>query len=293
MTSKTLTKQDQESQQAVAEAEEAYAVETQVKAAMAEGREALWRLAEALYAFDEMRGWLKLGHDNLSSWLADSDVTLTRGTYYRLVKTWRKLVVERHIDAGRVRLLDQSKVAIVVDQIADGKATVDDALADVEALGAQDLREKYYGPKPEKPAKTDNGTSGHKPEGLTPEEVAEMTDEDLEEIAAGEGDVSDEDREVAKAEIAQRAESNEPGEEPDPADDPEFKSLDGGEVDNELGAGTAEPEEATSPSAQALVDADALPWDEMKIAYQSGATFPRLSREVVGEFLQWHKTHLG
>jgi hypothetical protein len=284
----------QEEQNAVAESEEAYAVETQVKAAMADGREALWRLAEALHAFDEMRGWLKLGHDNLSQWLADSDVTLTRATYYRLVRTWRKLVVERHIDADRVRGLDQSKVAIVVDQITEGKATVDDAFADVEALGASDLREKYYGPKPEKPkpadpdpANTDNSDSGRQP--LTAEEAAEMTDDDLNGIV--EGDWPDEDRDVALAEIAQRAEVDGAGDAREPVSSP-----DDPDADDELGEGepapSAEPE-ATSPSAQALVDADELPWGELKVAYESGAAFPRTSREVIGAFLQWHKTHLG
>lgn len=261
----------QEEQNAVAESEEAYAVETQVKAAMADGREALWRLAEALHAFDEMRGWLKLGHDNLSQWLADSDVTLTRATYYRLVRTWRKLVVERHIDADRVRGLDQSKVAIVVDQITEGKATVDDAFADVEALGASDLREKYYGPKPEKPdpANTSNGTSGHQPPEDPPAGEPDPT--------AGDDESSEEPGEAAGS----------TGEEPDPADDPDFTPVEG--ADDELG----EPAETTSASMQALVEADELPWGELKVAYESGAAFPRTSREVIGAFLQWHKTHLG
>lgn len=129
-------------------AQVAFGVEVRIKQAMHDGRDALWRLAEALYEFDEMRGWEALGHDNKEQWLADADVTLAKGTYHRLVRTWRKLVVERQIDAGRLRLLDQSKVAIVTDAIVKNDTTVDEALSDVEALAARDLREKYYGPRP-------------------------------------------------------------------------------------------------------------------------------------------------
>jgi hypothetical protein len=140
---------DLTAQAAQAEAEIAFALQTRIKEAMADGRDALWRLAEALYEFDEAHGWLKLNYENLSQWLADADVTISRATYYRYVKTWRKLVVEKHIDPERIRLLDQSKVAIVTDKIASSEVLVEEALSDVEALGAQDLREKYYGPKAE------------------------------------------------------------------------------------------------------------------------------------------------
>lgn len=304
----------QEQDGAVAESEEAYAIETQIKAAMADGREALWRLAEALNAFDEMRGWLKLGHDNLSSWLADADVTLTRGTYYRLVRTWRKLVVERKIAPDRVRLLDQSKVAIVVDRITEGKVKVDDAFADVESLGASDLREKYYGPKPEKVepaeepanlANTQPETSGQKPEPFTAQEAEQTDGDDLQEIAGGEGDVADEDREVAKAEIARREAADgeggamdegtartgpgpEASEEPPPEDDPDFVPIEQLDADD-----TVEPGGEDPPAVQAMLEAESLPWLEIDQAYKSGAGFPRMPREAFGALLTWQKTHLG
>jgi hypothetical protein len=69
---------------------------------------------------------------------------MTMGTYRRYVRTWRKLVVEKQVDPARLRQLEQSKVAIVVDKIAKNEVLVDDAFADVESLGAGDLREKYY-----------------------------------------------------------------------------------------------------------------------------------------------------
>lgn len=166
-----LVKQD------AAEVADARAVANAIKAALADGREALWRLAEALHAFDEMRGWRDLGYRTLSEWLADADVAITRGTYYRLVKSWRKLVVERKVDADRVRLLDQSKVAIVVDRIAGNEVKVDDAFADVAALGTQDLRAKYAkkpnrGADPDIRPKSTTELSGRMPEVLPVSEDA-------------------------------------------------------------------------------------------------------------------------
>jgi hypothetical protein len=69
---------------------------------------------------------------------------MTTGTFYRLARTWRNLIVHRKVDPERVRLLDQSKVAIVTEGIVKGgSVTVDDALADAATLGWRDLRDKY------------------------------------------------------------------------------------------------------------------------------------------------------
>ncbi len=297
----TEVEQQQNSDAAVA-AEEAYAVETQIKAAMRDGRDALWRLMEALYAFDDMRGWLALGHDNLTQWLADPEVSMTRTTYYRWVKTWGKLHVERNIDGERLRQLDASKASMVVDVIVAGKAPVDEVLSDVEELGARDLREKYLPAKKAQAAKTDQSDSGHKPESvleLTAEDVAEMTDVDLETVVHSEGGYTDESRQFAADEIAARgakeaeaqAEADAGSEAvsgeilPPEGEDGEFRSI----------ADLAEEQESdtTSPSAQAVVDAEQLPWEELEKAFLTNAPNPRIPRAVLEEFLTWRETHLG
>ncbi|MHB1808283.1 MAG: hypothetical protein ACYCU0_03180 [Solirubrobacteraceae bacterium] len=126
-----------------AEALGAEQVASQIKAALADGRKALWRLAEALHAFDEMRGWNELGYANLAEWMAETDGAITRSTYYRLVGTWRKVVVETRIDPACVRELDHSKVAIVVDEIRRDESKAEKVLADVQSLPASELRAKY------------------------------------------------------------------------------------------------------------------------------------------------------
>lgn len=127
------------------EAETAYACEQQAKDALRRGKEAIWDLSESLYWFNEINGWTKLGYESLADWLADPEITLSHGTYRRYVRTWKKMVVDKKIEPQRVRLLEPSKAAIVADKVASNEVLVEDALADVEALGAKDLREKYYG----------------------------------------------------------------------------------------------------------------------------------------------------
>ena len=143
VTAKKMTDEERQEAGAIARA-----IQNQIHAAIHKGREALWELSEALYDFDETRGWLGLGYENLSQWLAEPEHAMSRTQYYRLVRTWRKLVVERQIDADRLRLLDQSKVALVADKIASAEVLVDEALADAEELGWRDLRDRYVAPTP-------------------------------------------------------------------------------------------------------------------------------------------------
>jgi hypothetical protein len=131
-----------------ARAEAAYALQKQIIELTIQGREVLWRLSEALYRFEEMRGWLALGFQTRTEWLEDADVTLTRGTYERRVKTWQRLVVERSVKPERLYQLDHSKADIVVGSIVEGKVLIEDALADVQVMPARELRAKYLGATP-------------------------------------------------------------------------------------------------------------------------------------------------
>ena len=129
---------------------------TRIVQGLRSSRVQLWDVARELHEWDARRGWLWMGdgHDyrNLSDWLADPDVSMTRGTYYRLRDAWRGLVIERGIDANRVRQLDTSKVDRVMKYIRGSRVQVDDALSDVESSGWRELRERY-------PANTQDGVS--------------------------------------------------------------------------------------------------------------------------------------
>ena len=142
-----LTQEQQE-----AKAQHCANLEAQVKDGLKSGRESLWRVAEALYEFDEESGWQMLGYEALGDWLAQPDVTMTYRTFRRLSAAYRELAIVRKIDMPTLAALDVSKVDIALPALKKSKVTLDQFKKDVEALGAQDLRDKYV-PKPE--AKSD------------------------------------------------------------------------------------------------------------------------------------------
>jgi hypothetical protein len=127
--------------------DQVFSYEQAVKQALAQGRHALWQLAEALYHFNEDRGWLVLGHDNLSDWLSDPEIGMPRSTYHRLVRVWGDFVVARDIETTSLTQLDPSKVDLVLPALKAGTATTKKAINDVESLGWRDLRERYAPPK--------------------------------------------------------------------------------------------------------------------------------------------------
>jgi hypothetical protein len=123
---------------------EAFQLERQVKEGLARGREALWATAEALYEFSEAQGWKLLGgYDTLGDWLADPEISLTRSTYFRLVETWREVVVRREIEPESVKAVDLSKVALTLPAVKDGRETIEGALDAAATNGWRDLRERY------------------------------------------------------------------------------------------------------------------------------------------------------
>jgi hypothetical protein len=125
--------------------ETCHALQEQVKAGLRKGREAAWQVAQALTLFDEERGWEVLGYETVSEWLADPEIGMGKTTYYRWIQTWKTLAA-RNVDPSSLGRLDPSKVSIIVPALRSGKASTKDALADVEALAASDLREKYVRP---------------------------------------------------------------------------------------------------------------------------------------------------
>lgn len=129
--------------------------EARVKEALREGKSALWKLAEACYQFDQQSGWRALGYDSLTGWLADPEIDMTRGTYYRLVKTWQQLAVDQGLEPAQLEAVSMSKAAIVVEDIASGDVQVDAALKDAANLTASQLREKYEKPRRGRPPKAE------------------------------------------------------------------------------------------------------------------------------------------
>jgi hypothetical protein len=106
-------------------------------------RRLAWETAKDLYEFHEMRGYELLGYETLGAWLADPEVTLSRAGYFRLVEGYRELVVIRQIPAATLSTLDVTKVQIALPAIKQSKEPLEDTISNLQALGAQDLREMY------------------------------------------------------------------------------------------------------------------------------------------------------
>ncbi len=173
-----------EQQQREVEVDEAVAIESQIRAAKADGIEAGWRLGEALHAFHEVRGWMRLGHETLEEWLAQTEIGLRKSMYFDYVNAWQRLIVERKQDPGRLRALEVTKVAAVLPSITAGDVPVAEALSDVEVLPRRDLREKY--------APTKRETSG-RPEADKAGDDAQAPDADGSDGALAAGQMPDDD----------------------------------------------------------------------------------------------------
>jgi hypothetical protein len=127
-------------------AEQAFAIDERIKASLKAGREAIWELSQALHEFDETSGWLALGYEHVSEWLADPEIGMKQVTYNRCVRRWRQL--SQRLDQAKLIELEPSKVDVVMPVIEGRNVPLKDVLADVRTLGWRDLREKYVKPKP-------------------------------------------------------------------------------------------------------------------------------------------------
>jgi hypothetical protein len=163
-------------EEAEARAKLCYELEAEVKAALAEGRSALWRLGKACYEFEQQRGWGPLGYDNRTDWLADPEIAMTAGTYYRLRDTYEALVIDRSLPIPALESLDTSKVHLVLPAIETASVPMDEALADVRSMGWRDLREKYVGTRP---AKTPPAPEPSEPSGALPADAEPILASDL------------------------------------------------------------------------------------------------------------------
>jgi hypothetical protein len=251
----TETKQQKEEH----EADEAHAILSLIKAAIKDGRAAVWRLAEGLYEFHEVRGWQTLGYDSLKAFLADPEITLTESTYHRYIAVFRTLVIERGVERERAETLDVTKVDIVLPALNAGRITTEDAVAKVEANGAQDLREEFT----KKPS-PNVGSSG-KPK--TPN-VADLD--------------------------AHRMNGHEPDLEPEVidgkvVDEPEPSTSDGARMDREAADDLTAKVLATET---VLAELEALPWGEVEAADASNAPYPRMDKGTYRAFMAFREKYL-
>lgn len=102
-------------------------------------------LAQSLYEFQKIKGWDTLGYETQEAWLASPEIGIRRGHAFRLVQTYRELVVERGVNLERLTRVDPSKVFEVLPAIRRNRVDTERGLTDCESLAVLDLRERYAG----------------------------------------------------------------------------------------------------------------------------------------------------
>jgi hypothetical protein len=96
-----------------------------------------------------------------------------------MVSIYRELAVIRQVPEKTLADLDASKVDIVLPSVKAGNTNLKDALSDVQALGARDLREKYIkrpDPATQVPPMPDDNAQAIAPRGDLPEPATGTVD---------------------------------------------------------------------------------------------------------------------
>jgi hypothetical protein len=112
-------------------------------------RLALSAVAQACHELSRDKSWTDLGYESLSEFLASPEITLTRSNFFRMAQIWELYVLDGGVDPRQLAVAGPSKFAIPLRALGANEVSVEEALADVETLGARDLREKYELPKEE------------------------------------------------------------------------------------------------------------------------------------------------
>jgi hypothetical protein len=112
-------------------------------------RLALSAVAQACHDISRDKSWTDLGYESLAEFLASPEITLTRSNFFRMAQIWELYVLDGGISPLSLAVAGPSKFAIPLRALGANEVSVEEALADVETLGARDLREKYELPKEE------------------------------------------------------------------------------------------------------------------------------------------------
>lgn len=123
--------------------DQAFELQASVVEQVANQRSSWVPLAGRLATFHAGKGWKSLGIESFNEWLAQPEISLSRGEVYSMMAAWRELVEARDVLPETLAGLDISKVAVVLPSVKRGEVDVDVALADCAALSRSDLRAEY------------------------------------------------------------------------------------------------------------------------------------------------------
>jgi hypothetical protein len=106
----------------------------------------MWvELAEDLTRFHRAEQWRDLGHTSFEAYLADPGLELNRRWVYNLIAAYQQLVIDRGVDAERLKHIHVSKATEILPALRRDQVTVEEALSDAETLTKDDLVTRYRG----------------------------------------------------------------------------------------------------------------------------------------------------
>lgn len=105
----------------------------------------VWNLARNLYEFKVRSGWTALGYEKQSEWLAQPDINMHYGDFFKLTRMYRVLHLESNISMEDLAQYDHSKLGIALPAIEEHRAPIEQILENVKEWSASDLREEYKG----------------------------------------------------------------------------------------------------------------------------------------------------
>lgn len=106
-------------------------------------RAGLVQMARGCHDLSVGEGWLALGFENVSEYLASPEITLSRSQFYRLADIWQQYVVDGGLRPEVLAAADESKLEVPLPALRQGVVSAERAAADATSLTRRDLRERY------------------------------------------------------------------------------------------------------------------------------------------------------
>lgn len=107
------------------------------------------RLGRFFHEAFEERAWELLGHesgqDGQKEWLASPEIRLSYSHAHNLSKVYGDVVIKGGIPEEQLEGVDLRELQIALPTIADGKGTIEEAIADAKVLGRRDFEERWKG----------------------------------------------------------------------------------------------------------------------------------------------------
>lgn len=126
-------------------ARDAYVAHAQLLSGLGEVRQGLVRAAEGCFRLSEQEGWLALGYETLSEYLASPEITISRAEFYRLADIWQSYVLDGGVEPALLLGAGSSKLEVPLPALKQGLVDAERAAADATSLTRRDLRERYRG----------------------------------------------------------------------------------------------------------------------------------------------------